>query len=468
MKKIFALGFVLSVSFGFGQSAWDSGDLNFNYGFPILNQNTSLSGSILFGEIPDQGVGGFEYANADANILTLLAYDMYISGSDTLADVFIIYMSDTTSFEPGIYPVNASPDALKMFVWLREIDPVILAGLIDSSFALEDLSVLNPFISVTGNMEITEINQSQLLLNFSGTMFNTSFQGMYISDGSFNVQSSLPVAVYSAGTLDYVAGVEQGSIQGPLNPAFNSEGVGAFSSEIGETILYNLLAYHEVENSIYDIYGVALFGAALDFPLDGSESEFIVSESGTAFPAAVPYALGQVSLEDLITLIASGEVPSPETFPQLRLAASDGSVLFSDTSDDHAILSFENLLMTNSLGDTVSLSENWILSMGWIDGVNDFAVQQTPDANILGAPFPNPFNSSILIPLRLERPESLKLSLFNLLGQQVHVIDYGEVQAGGQHLRVNLGNTRLDGGLYSFSIESPTRQIGTGTFIYLK
>ncbi|NQV49132.1 MAG: hypothetical protein HQ507_01445 [Candidatus Marinimicrobia bacterium] len=467
MNKLFAMGFVILMSLGYSQSVWDSGIVSFDYGFPVPNVNSNLSGNILFGAIPDQGVGGFEYADADVNILTLLAYDMYVSESDTLADVLVIYMSDTTSFEPGIYDVNAATDALKLFVWLREIDPSILVGLIDSSFALEDLSVLNPFVSVTGNMEILEINQAQLQLNFSGTMFNTSFQPMLIS-GSFEIQNTLPVTVYPFGSLEYVEGAETGSVQGPLNPILNSEGVGAFSTTIEGTVLYNLLAYHEVETSIYDIYGVALLGTALNFPQNEFEAEFVVSATGQTFPAAIPYAIGQVSLDDLILLIASGEVPSIETFPQLRLPGSDGSVLFSQTISGVAILSFENLLMANSLGETSMLSESWLLSDGSIDDVKGFAIHQAPNTSVLGAPFPNPFNSSVLIPLSLDRSESVTLILFNLRGQQVHTIDFGQVQPGGQNLRVDLENTLLDGGLYSFSIQSTANQIGTGSFIYLK
>jgi len=461
-------GFFLIFSMGFGQSAWDSGEASFNYGFPIPNQNANLSGSLIFGDIPDQGAGGFEYSDGNTNILTLLAYDLYFSGADTLADVLVIFMSDTTSFEAGNYVVNASADALKIFVWLREIDPSILVGLIDTSFTLEDLSVLNPFISVSGSMEIAEINQSHIQLNFSGTMINTSFQGMSISDGSFDLQNSLPVTVYPYGSLDFVDGLGEGMIQGVLNPIFNSEGAGALSSQVGEAVTYNLLAYHELENSIYDIYGVVLLGTTLDFPMNGVESEFLVSESGNEFPVAVPYVLGQVSLDELITLLASGELPSADDFPQLRLPVGDGSVLFGQIIDDQAILSFENVPMSSGVGDTVLLSEDWLLTYSWFDGVKSIPNQQTPNTNVLGAPFPNPFNSSVLVPVRLEHSELVTLTIFNLLGQEVHAIDFGQVQAGGQNLNVNLGNTLLDGGLYSFSIESTTHKIGTGSFVYLK
>ena len=117
-------------SFLLGQSAWNTGDMSFSYqSFPTPGQTLDLSGDLISDEVPHEGVGGFELSLGDTHLVTLVAYDLYVSGNDTLADIFVIFMSDSLPLEEGDYDVNPSPEALKMFVWLSEVDPESLAGL---------------------------------------------------------------------------------------------------------------------------------------------------------------------------------------------------------------------------------------------------------------------------------------------------------------------------------------------------
>jgi len=91
-KRIKFLSLLGIASLLFGQSVWNTGEINFDYqSFPAPVQSLNLSGDLLFEEVPHEGVGGFALSMGDTNLVTLLAYDLYQSGTDTLADVFVIF-----------------------------------------------------------------------------------------------------------------------------------------------------------------------------------------------------------------------------------------------------------------------------------------------------------------------------------------------------------------------------------------
>jgi len=456
-------------SFLLGQSAWNTGDMSFSYqSFPTPGQTLDLSGDLISDEVPHEGVGGFELSLGDTHLVTLVAYDLYVSGNDTLADIFVIFMSDSLPLEEGDYDVNPSPEALKMFVWLSEVDPESLAGLLDASFTLDSLSAFNPYISVTGDFEILTSSPFHFEMNFTGVMVNTSLQLLTISNGSFNLWNTLPVSAYTQGSVNYTTGSESGTIDGVLNPLTDSEGAGAVLTQVGDTLTYNFISYQQLPQNFFNVYGVILVGEESHFPLDGSETLFNISLTDNTLPRAVPYMLRDVSFDEILLLLESGDIPDPDQFSQLYLPIGLGSATFAYTSEGYAQLEMISVPMSNSLGDVTTLSTDWLLSNNLPTAIGDETVYQPLQANILGNAYPNPFNSSTMIPIELSTGKMISASLYNLRGQEVHHIGFGYLGSGQHQLAIDLSNSNLGGGIYYYSISSPQHQVGSGSFIYLK
>lgn len=97
-----------------------------------------------------------------------------------------------------------------------------------------------------------------------------------------------------------------------------------------------------------------------------------------------------------------------------------------------------------------------------LTGVFWVGVQENPEVGIrpvdfsLGAPWPNPFNPVTRIPFTLARPEIVKLSVHNLLGQEVAVLVNG-VQFAGRH-EVAWHAGRSASGTYLITLEAGGRQ----------
>ncbi|MCF7923432.1 MAG: hypothetical protein K9M55_12100 [Candidatus Marinimicrobia bacterium] len=321
----------------FGQSVWNTGELNLDYqSFPAPAQSLNLSGDLLFEEVPHEGVGGFSLSMGDTNLVTLLAYDLYASGTDTLADVFVIFMSDTLPLVEGYYTVNPAPDALKLFVWLSEVDLESLTGLIDASFTLDSLASFNPFISITGEFEILNTSAFHFGMNFSGAMVSTSLQLINVTNGSIDLWNTLPVSAYTHGRLDYDEGGTYGTIIGLLNPITEPEGAGGVLTRQGDTLTYNFISFKEVSDNAYDVYGMILVGDESHFPLDGSNIEFNISPLGNDLPRAVPYMLQDVAVDEILQVLESGELPDLDQMNQLYLAVGVGSAIFSYTPEGNA------------------------------------------------------------------------------------------------------------------------------------
>jgi hypothetical protein len=377
-------------------------------------------------------------------------------------------MSDTLPLEEGNYIVNPSPDALKLFVWLSEVDPESLAGLLDASFTLDSLAAFNPYISVSGEFEILESSPSHFEMNFTGVMVNTSIQLITISNGSIDLWNTLPISAYTQGSVNYTIGGVPRNISGSLNPLTDSDGAGAILSWAGDTLTYNFISYQELPQNLFDVYGVILVGDESHFPAEGSESIFNISLTDDALPKAVPYMMRDVSLDEILLLLESGEVPELDELSQLYLPVGLGSATFTYTPEGNAGLEIENVLMTNSVADVILLSTDWLLTNGLPVAVSDEIIYHPTSSKIAGDPYPNPFNSSTLIPIQLDSGHSISARLYNLRGQEVHKLEFGYLGPGSQQLAVDLSNSNLGGGLYYYTLFSQHGQMGSGSFVYLK
>ncbi len=466
MKYLSLLGLV---SILIGQSAWNTGEISFNYQtFPSPAETLSLSGELLSIEVPHEGVGGFSVSVGDTNLVTMVAYDLYVSGSDTLADIFVIFMSDTTEIVEGNYTVNPSPDALKLFVWLSEVDPESLAGLLNASFTLDSLAAFNPLVSVSGQFEIVSSTDFHFEMSFSGMMIGQSIQLVTISNGQLNLWNTLPVYAYSHGRLDYNVGEDYGTVNGPLNPITEQEGVGAIQTQSGDTLTYNFISYQEQSTNIFDVYGVILVGNDSHFLLDGTATEFNVSPLSNELPLAVPYMMQSVSVDEVLAVLESGELPGLDEIDQLYLPIGSGSAMFAYTPEGNVELDIDAILMSNSSADITTLSTQWYLSNSPVVSIDHDQFDSPQNRVLAGYAFPNPFNSSTLIPIQLSEATLISARLYNLRGQQVSTLEFEYLGPGQHQLPIELNHSNLGGGLYYYSILDQRGLVGSGSLIYLK
>lgn len=451
------------------QSAWNTGNLSFDYAtFPFPSETIELSGDLVSDEVPHQGVGGFEINAEDTSLISLIGYDLYVADEDTLADIFIIFLSDSLPFSEGNYQVNPSPDALKLFVWLNEVNLESLAALLDESFTLDSLTAFDPFISVAGTFNIEELSDSQVNLGFTGSMLGTNLQIITISDGVFEAFNTLPSPAYTQGTLNYEVGNVSGDINGALNPITHSEGAGALLIRTGDTLAYNCIAFQQLPQNLFDVYGVILVGTEPQFPPVGSPLTMDISLNEEDWPAAYPYILRDLSLDDILDLLESGEVNDPVQTGQLYVPTQGGSLVMTFTSNGDVTISMQGIPMASASGDATTLTADWRLS-NTLTSIVDERVNWFPEeGNLRSVPYPNPFNNSTLIPLNLSESSSISMRIYNLRGQQIYQVHFGDLGSGRHDLRLNLRNANLDGGSYYYTLSNSVSTLSQGSFLYLK
>jgi len=462
--------FLLSVLSGMvmGQSAWNTGDLSFTFQqFPQAPSTYAVSGDLLSTQIPHQGAGGFAISSGDTNLVTLVAYDLYTTDTDTLADIFVVFLQDSLPITTGQYLVNPVPGALRIFVWLKEVEAQDLLALLDANFSLDSLDALNASISAAGELQINTMNPFVLDLSFSGTLINANFQIVSISNGQFQVMNSLPVAAYDQGIMNYAVGVESGQITGELNPIIESEGVGGLLVQRADTLNYNFISYQELPSGGYDVFGVMLQGETGHFPQAGAESQFSISLSPGVLPSATPYMLRNVSLDEILLLFQSGELPDQDQLDALYLPMVGGTVIFSETSNGTAEIDMSSILMANALGDAVALTMSWQVESATTLVLGEEPSHPTQQL-ILGNAYPNPFNSRTHIPVELQVDGGVQVRILDLRGREQHVFQLGDLTAGVQILPLDLKETRMGSGVYFYTILVNDHQMGSGAFTYLK
>lgn len=473
MRK-FILNFILISSPLLAQNIWDQGDISFQYGSPFPDTEVTFSGSFLSTELPGQGAGGFELSMGDTNLLTLVAYDIHVTEEDTLADIFTIIIQDSMAISPGYYVVGLGESSIKGFIWLRDVDPELIPGLIDTSFTLDSLDFLNPNISFTGQIQIEELGSGLITGNFTGGMINTELEMLMIANGSFSCTNSFPELSYPGGILQGTNAEETIDIAADLDLLNGEEGVGAFETLSLDTLNTVALAYTpEVSpegNDGYRVYGM-MFRTLQDQlpPADSDDTlSFNIASDDTLLPVASPFVVRNASMDQLLTLLAGDSLPDSALGDQLYLPAETGVMNLSWGADSTLLLELPEILTENGLGETQSLSEQWLLYKNLPSSIDPPRQVQPSAHTIVGPAFPNPFNSQFVIPISLGKSQSLKLQVFDILGRSIRIQDIGKRSAGDQKIHINFNDMMIPGGLYFYRLESATQILGQGSVLYLK
>jgi len=108
------------------------------------------------------------------------------------------------------------------------------------------------------------------------------------------------------------------------------------------------------------------------------------------------------------------------------------------------------------------------LNRSTLTSLNPTTLQQPSQNSMIGSVYPNPFNSSTVIPFELQVGRTLHVTIYNSLGQQVAEKPMGTFGAGQHRYHLDLGDSNLSAGLYHFSLSTATQSLGTSSFIYLK
>lgn len=87
-------------------------------------------------------------------------------------------------------------------------------------------------------------------------------------------------------------------------------------------------------------------------------------------------------------------------------------------------------------------------------GSAPFEDDPSPVGFALDAAFPNPFNSSTVIPFTIGRHGQVRISLFNLAGQEVSRLFEGDKPQGSHLFNLNAGDAGLSSGLYYLQLEA--------------
>jgi hypothetical protein len=132
-------------------------------------------------------------------------------------------------------------------------------------------------------------------------------------------------------------------------------------------------------------------------------------------------------------------------------------------------------LISEDWGDACPLgpcADHWLIGaridtsiFGYVTSVSEPQLQ--PNRAFLAQNFPNPFNPSTTLSYELPVRSNVTLKIFNLLGQEVAILVFGEKEAGRYSIEWNASN--VPSGVYFCRLEAlPTNRGNSATFVAAK
>ncbi len=422
------------------QPVWQTGSASVNMGFPVPNQNWSVSGDVLDLALPGQGVGGFQLDDNGNNLLIGLAYELYVQSGDTLADVLLCIIQDTLDIQPGTYPVAPLSGEGGMLAWIPGMDLNDLVSLIDTSFTLDSLANLDPYLALTGSIAVEELTPSELSLSFNGNLLNTSLEFLTFEDGSLQVQNTLPDVPWGLGRFTADDGTFFDEFSGELNPLDSDQGVGAIQSLDADTLTTIFIAYRAEGESGYLAHGMVLRDLVGEF----GNHNYQLGLPGAGVPAAFSFETPPLDLPGLLGLL-SGEVPLDTL---LLSRYSIYSPPFGITWDeDHLSTELDaRYILTD--GSLLDVHETWDLGTSWAVLGTTPVVLAGPTDPWLGNSYPNPFNTAFHLPLHLPEALQVDVVLVDMLGRERMPLGTFELGPGTHILDFELRDPTLTSGWY--------------------
>jgi hypothetical protein len=132
-------------------------------------------------------------------------------------------------------------------------------------------------------------------------------------------------------------------------------------------------------------------------------------------------------------------------------------------SSQSVTASLKDFLIGHFSANSLALSSASIGSMPSFESGEKTLSTATPTGYALHANYPNPFNPSTMIQYDLPEASTVKLSVFNILGQLVATLVNGQVEAGYQAVEWNTDNSSgisLSSGMYIYRIDATSSTTG--------
>ncbi len=127
----------------------------------------------------------------------------------------------------------------------------------------------------------------------------------------------------------------------------------------------------------------------------------------------------------------------------------DGKTMYFMADYSGRALIYESHMLVDENGDSVTYVSK--------------EIPKIPNSTELFAPYPNPFNSTTIIRYRLNKRSSIHLSIYDILGKEVIVLDTGYRIAG--EYRKNLNASNLSSGLYLIVLKTKKSFLVTKTIL---
>lgn len=99
-----------------------------------------------------------------------------------------------------------------------------------------------------------------------------------------------------------------------------------------------------------------------------------------------------------------------------------------------------------------TIGKVYIYSYKTTDGVNEENKNEVPQQFELKQNYPNPFNGETVIEFEIEKTEFVTLEVYNVLGQKIHVLEYGILNEGNHTIRFNA--VGLPSGVYFYHLKT--------------
>jgi Secretion system C-terminal sorting domain/Right handed beta helix region len=235
--------------------------------------------------------------------------------------------------------------------------------------------------------------------------------------------------------------IDAGDPTSPLDPDDTIADMGAFYLDQSLLIPYHLQLTPQIEN-------VPAEGGTLLYDVRTSnntgESRILEAWLSIELPSGaslVPYDFQYVRIPPGVTnTVFSLEIPP---------MAPEGSYVVTGMVGDYPVYVIESDLFTFHKEGTEPGFGSWEAS-GWnqyaSDGHRSTSASFKPENPLVVSAYPNPFNPSTSISLSLLETSDLKVTVFNVTGQQVAVLANGKFSAGQHNLTFDA--SKLASGLY--------------------
>jgi len=177
------------------------------------------------------------------------------------------------------------------------------------------------------------------------------------------------------------------------------------------------------------------------------------------------------NFEDTYLFLGAGDGAGyPYRRPKLNATGDGVPVLYySDNGDDFGVTGIEHetdtyrtLLLSfpiesiGGAGQTDSRASFMARIWNWIEGGRDAPLEAElqPVVFVLDPAYPNPFNSSTIIPFSIDRPGDVTLRVYDLAGREVARLISGVLPVGHRQVSFNASDMNLTTGLYYVRLSS--------------